>query len=114
MNSARALILLLLAPSAAFGFEDPTRPPGAATAAAAPGAEAPAPTRLESVLIAPDRRIAVISGQQVRPGGRVGDATVVSITEGAVVLRGPGGLETLRLFPNVAKRGGAGERRTPR
>lgn len=81
-------------------FADPTRPPSFT-----PGA-APVPTgrpRLESVLIAPDRRIAIISGQRVRLGDRIGGAEVVSITESAVVLRAGQTSETLPLFPQLKR-----------
>jgi MSHA biogenesis protein MshK len=84
----------------AASFADPTRPP-----TFTPGA-GPAPTgrpRLESVLIAPDRRIAVISGQRVQLGDRIGGAEVVSITESAVVLRGDQSSETLLLFPQLKR-----------
>ena len=59
--------------------------------------------RLESVLIAPDRRIAIISGQRVQLGDRIGGAQVVSITETAVVLRSGLTNETLPLFPQLKK-----------
>lgn len=81
-------------------FADPTRP-----ATLTPGA-APVPTgrpRLESVLIAPDRRIAIISGQRVQLGDRIGAAQVVSITESAVVLRSGLNSETLPLFPQLKR-----------
>jgi MSHA biogenesis protein MshK len=81
-------------------FADPTRP-----ATFTPGA-APVPTgrpRLESVLIGPDRRIAIISGQRVQLGDRIGAAEVVSITESAVVLRSGLTSETLPLFPQLKR-----------
>lgn len=83
-------------------FADPTRPPDAAPAEAAPGISAGA--RLESVLIAPDRRVAVIGGQQVRLGEKFRDGRVVRITESEVVIRTAEGTETLKLFPEVDKR----------
>lgn len=86
---------------------DPTRPPDLA-AEAAGGITMRAGPQLQSILISPSRRIAVISGQAVALGGRYGDATVASITEGAVLLRYSGREETLRLIPGVEKR----ERRT--
>ena len=98
------MVLAILAFTAgtvdAASFADPTRP-----ATFTPGA-APMPTgrpRLESVLIAPDRRIAIISGQRVQLGDRVGGAQVVSITESAVVLRNGLNSETLPLFPQLKR-----------
>ena len=82
---------------------DPTRPPGAGAESAADVA-APGATRLQSVLISPTRRIAVIDGKAVAIGGRIGTATLESITESAAVLRYADRRETLRLMPAVDKR----------
>lgn len=95
-------VFLLLFPLESFAaaFPDPTRPASFTPSAAASPAGRP---RLESVLIAPDRRIAVISGQRVQVGDRVYGAEVVSITEGAVVLRTGQASETLALFPQLKR-----------
>ncbi len=85
-------------------FADPTRPPDAAPGGAAPGGPSSLGPRLESVLIAPDRRLAVISGQQVRLGEKFGDGHVVRITESEVVIRSGEGTETLKLLPEAEKR----------
>ena len=82
---------------------DPTRPPDLATETAGVAVVRSGP-QLQSILISPSRRIAIISGQAVALGGRYGDATVASITEGAVLLRYSGREETLRLIPGVEKR----------
>lgn len=82
---------------------DPTRPPNAAAEAEGEAA-APSGPQLQSVLISPTRRVAVISGQAVALGGKYGEATVASITESAVLLRYAGRSETLRLIPGVEKR----------
>lgn len=90
--------------SAAQGapFADPTRPPDYAPADTAPGVSGG--SRLESVLIAPDRRVAVIGGQQVRLGEKFRDGRVERITETEVVIRTAQGTQTLKLFPEVDKR----------
>lgn len=83
---------------------DPTRPPLAGPAANA-GEAAPAPRpRLQSVLISPSRRIAVISGTTVSRGDRFGDAVVVEIGESWVKLQAGNRGETLHLLPEAAKR----------
>jgi MSHA biogenesis protein MshK len=120
----------LVALGLAFGFAagaaaqsarlaDPTRPPS--VAAERPGqAAARSGPQLQSVLISPTRRVAVISGNAVALGGRFGDATVATITESAVVLRYSNRRETLELIPNVDKRerrvadAAAREKGTPR
>jgi MSHA biogenesis protein MshK len=82
---------------------DPTRPPNAAAASAGEAAARAGP-QLQSVLISPARRVAVISGRAVALGDKYGDATVASISESAVLLRYAGRSETLRLIPCVEKR----------
>jgi hypothetical protein len=90
-------------PALAASFADPTRPP-LVRESARPGAAQGGP-RLESVLIAPDRRVAVISGQQVTIGSRFADGEVVGITESEVRIRKPGGEESLRLLdPDLRRR----------
>ncbi len=93
-----AIIGLVLATAAgAAGLVDPTRPP--APRASAIPAEGEEGYRLTSILVAPDRRIAVINGHVVRVGDRVADAQVVGITLTRVQLRGPEGAFELPLHP---------------
>lgn len=97
---------------------DPTRPPGAGADFGAEEAR-PAAARLQSVLISPTRRVAVIDGKAVALGGRIGDATLETLTEGAAVLRYADRRETLWLMPGVDKRerrsaAAASEQGTPR
>ena len=81
-------------------FADPTRPPSLDGVRA----EAAIGPRVESILIAPDRRIAVINGQEVTIGSRIGDGEVVRISESEVRIRKPGGEESLKLFTTQARR----------
>ena len=104
----RRRAIFLLGMSAAWlahaaPFADPTRPPNAGHDDGVVAAVQSGP-RLESVLIAPDRRIAVINGQQVRLGAKYGEGQVVRITESEVVIRKAEGVETLKLFPEAEKR----------
>jgi hypothetical protein len=55
------------------------------------------------VLISPGRRLAVINGQTVALGGRLGDATVTQITETGVVLKRGDLLENVPLLPGLVK-----------
>jgi len=80
---------------------DPTRPPSVGPAAELAVPEGP---RLQSVLISPTRRAAVISGKSVALGAKFGDATVESINESAVVLKYADRRETLQLIPGMDKR----------
>jgi hypothetical protein len=102
MTRSLAALVTLTAACAAYGapFADPTRPPGAVDPSALPAAG----PRLESVLIAPDRRVAVISGEEVTIGSRFRDGEVVRISEGEVAIRRPGGEELLKLFTGGGRR----------
>lgn len=87
-------------------LSDPTRPPnvlaGAARDASQP-VEAPA-QRLQSVLISPQRRLAVIDGRTVPLGGKVDGATLVQIAETHVTLKQGAELKTLELYPGVERK----------
>ena len=85
---------------------DPTRPP---TVSATEGSGASSGgARLQSVLISPARTVAVIDGKTVPLGGRIGGATLVSVSETGVTLRRGEQLEILKLHPNV-RRSSAGQ-----
>ena len=103
------LIMLLAACAALAGpalgqpLADPTRPPAPSTAS--PARNEPARQRLQSVLISPERRVAVIDGRAVPLGGRVGDALLVSIEPSEVTLQRGAARERLSLLPGaIAKR----------
>ena len=99
----RALAVLALAPAAlAQGLSDPTRPPTAPMSGPDAAVDAGG-AQLQSVLISPNRRLAVINGQTVAVGGRVGDATLAQITETGVVLKRGDLLESVPLLPGIAK-----------
>ena len=105
----RAAALLLLVGASPVGqaahaqvLSDPTRPPqGPAAAAAGGAAQAAPPSRLQSVLISPGRKLAVIDGKTVPLGGTVDGATLVAIRESEVVLQTGSQRETLKLNPGV-------------
>ena len=97
--------LLATAPVQAQPIPDPTRPPAAAIAPAA-GASALSPVadapQLQSVLVSTrqgGRRVAVINGETLRVGEKLGDAVLISIGETSVVLRRGKQLQTLTLYP---------------
>lgn len=60
--------------------------------------------QLQSVLISPRRRVAVISGQTLHLGEKFGAATVVKITESEVHLKNGTELQKLKLYPDIEKR----------
>lgn len=117
--SALALGLCALHATAAPG--DPTRPPDAYLPAAAGTPTAPVAEAmvLQSVLIGPDRKLAVISGQTVLLGGKIGEARLIALSEKSATIEDASGRRVLPLVatmkqtpqavgtkPDVAKRGG--------
>jgi len=103
------LALACLSPAWGQPLSDPSRPPQAWLAppskgAGTPGAaEAERPSQLQSLLIGPSRKYAIIDGQLVGVGDTFKDARVVAVTSAGVVLSSERGKETLSLFPNVKK-----------
>lgn len=86
----------------AQALTDPTRPPHQLEQGGMAMGAAAGPT-LQSVLISPGRRVAIISGQTVGLGDQFGDAKLIRITESEVVLRNGSELQTLKLFPDIKK-----------
>ena len=86
-------------------FADPFKPPRELQPAnTGKSANPPSALQLESVLIAPDRRVAVINGEQYTEGARLGDGRVLRISEAEVIVRRGDRDEALHLFPLRAKR----------
>ncbi len=90
---------------AAESLPDPTRPAielgggtGAESAGAVPQA---APRGLQSVIISPEYRAAIINGVTVPQGGKVGDSTLVEVRESSVILQNARGRRVMELFPKV-------------
>ena len=105
---ALAASVLALAAGAACGqsFSDPTRPPaGFHLGSGAPrSGEATGGLVLQSVLIFPDARSAIISGEHVLLGQKIGGQRLVKVGETEVVLLNGAARRTLKLFPSVDKR----------
>ena len=86
------------------GIGDPMRPPAGISAAAPDSAAAKSGApELQSVIISPTRRIAIISGQSVALNEKFGESRVVKITETEVTLRNGQDIQVLKLYPNVDK-----------
>lgn len=93
---------LFTAHAAAEELPDPTRPPaGIVAPAAAGGAAAPASAGLQSIIISKNRRAAIIDGETVELGGKHGDAKLIEVNEGGVILQGAQGRRVMTLFPDV-------------
>jgi MSHA biogenesis protein MshK len=100
-----ALILLGWAGTAGAQLNDPTRPPGDAALQAEAGTGMAVPGGLQSVILRQHGKpAALINGEVVELGGKVGEARLVKVNEDSVVLKGPGGEEILRLMPAAEKK----------
>lgn len=96
------MAMLAVAPAKGQGLTDPTRPPASLadpSAVAEPGGPV-----LQSVMLSPNRKVAVISGEMVALGGKYGDARLVKLTETEAVLQSGRETTVLRLYPQVVKR----------
>lgn len=80
---------------------DPTRPHGAT-------AGSTARSGVQSILISPQRKVAVVHGRTVTVGDRVGDAVVTDIRPYEVILNRGGRESRLRLVPRMDKTGREG------
>jgi hypothetical protein len=97
----------------AQGIVDPTRPPGILAGPENADDAVRGPV-LQSIMIKPNARSAIISGQRVELGGKYGDARVTAIGENEVVLRSENGTDVLKLYPDVHMKTAKGAVRTAR
>ena len=88
----------------AQALRDPTRPPAAGANIVAGKMQASGWV-LQSVLISPERRYAIINGEVVALGGSIAGAELISIAAERVTLRTREGLRVVYLFPDVARLG---------
>ena len=93
--------------AAAQALRDPTRPPPVASAKGAPARIEQPGWILQSVLISPERRYAIINGEVVQLGGSIEGAELVAVAEERVTLRTREGLRIVHLFPEVSRLGAA-------
>lgn len=85
---------------------DPTRPALNENATGTANANAPAPAvGLQSIIRRKGGKpAAIINGEYVELGGRVGESRLSAIGDASVVLSGPSGKETLALTPGIEKK----------
>ena len=96
-----AVCMAATAAAPAQALRDPTRPAiGKGTIAAS---SEPSGWILQSVLISPVRRYAIINGEVVALGGSVAGAELLSIAPERVTLRTREGLRVVYLFPDVTR-----------
>jgi MSHA biogenesis protein MshK len=108
MRHLRTLVFLMITPvtlsAGAQGImADPTRPPAALATTAGETVASGGPV-LQSVMLSPGRKMAMISGEVVVLGGRYGSARLVKLSESEAVLKDGAETTVLKLFPLVEKR----------
>jgi MSHA biogenesis protein MshK len=105
-SSFLIVCLALLAPfSVQAQMNDPTRPPASIGGAGdADATDTGGGMMLQSVMISPTTRAAIISGVMVKLGEKYGDAVLVKVAENEVVLKTGTTSQVLKLFPGVEKR----------
>ena len=100
-----AAILVASAPAAAQIASDPTRPPGGlVTSDPGVGGDAGGGMMLQTVMISPTHKAAIINGVMVKLGEKYGDAVLVSVTENQVILKSGGAEQVLKFNSAVEKR----------
>ena len=108
LRGSMALLAASLAAMPVFAEDlDPTRPPSgiAEMPATVATKEAQPSAGLQQIIRrAGAKPAAVINGQRVELGGRVGDARLAEVSEDFVVLHGASGRETLYLTPGIGKK----------
>src|SRR3989338_6552021 len=104
----RALLTLSIAlhsvAAAAEDLPNPTRPPAMIAGTGAATGRWSAESRssgLQSTIISESRRAAIIDGKTVELWGKHGNARLVEVNEGSVVLRRAQTRQVLTLFPDV-------------
>lgn len=95
-------MLLVAAPLQAL--EDPTRPPEGAWQSSLPAEDKAAPWVLSSTLVSPQRRVAMINGQNVEQGDTIGAARVLRIDTTGVTLLANGEQIRIGLLPTDMKK----------
>ncbi len=100
-----ALLLCAMEIALAETLPDPTRPAidlGAAGGQASGAVPTEAvPQGLQSIIISPHYRAAIINGETVRLGGKIGNSTLVEVRANSVVLQNAQGRRVMELFPKV-------------
>jgi len=101
----RAGLLLILATSqfVQAQLNDPTRPPNIAEEVISEAGEVDTSWDLSSILVSPERRVAIINGQAVKSGDMLAGAEVLNIDATGVKLKYRGEIILLKLFPGNIK-----------
>ena len=92
----------VVVPLHAENLPEPTRPPsGLMAGAGARQGRGATSSGLRSILISGNRRAAIIDGKTVELGGKLGNARLIEVSPGSVVLQRGKKRQVLTLFPRV-------------
>ena len=101
--ATRIVALLLMTSQFVYAqLDDPTRPANIANATSSATAVTSS-WDLSSILVSPQRRVAIINGKTVKSGEILLGAKVLMINETSVKLKSRGEIILLRLFPDSVK-----------
>ena len=92
---------LCAGPVFAQTLTDPTRPPAEISSSGVVQTVPQKDSGLQTIIISPTRRAAIINGRTVELGAKLGDARLVGISESVAVLERAQGRQVLALFPGV-------------
>ncbi len=89
----------------AQAMTDPTRPPTGHDVVVDGGGEPAAAGTpvLQSVMITPTLKAAIINGEMVKLGGKFGNAQLVKVSESEVVLKSGDETQVVKMYPGVEK-----------
>ena len=95
-------LLLMTSPFVQAQLDDPTRPANIANTTSSVTAVTSS-WDLSSILVSPQRRVAIINGKTVKSGETLAGAKVLMINETSVKLKYRREIILLKLFPNSVK-----------
>jgi MSHA biogenesis protein MshK len=93
-------------------MRDPTRPSAHRDESGSAASSRVDSWVLQSVLISPERRFAIINGHVVAPGEWVNGALLLEVAEGSATLRTSEGRKMLNLYPRVTGRATRAQKQT--
>ena len=101
-----AFVAMFLTMGAAIAqpMTDPTRPPTEHVVVDGGEPAAAGTPVLQSVMITPTLKAAIINGEMVKLGGTFGNAELVKVSESEVVLKSGDATQVLKMYPGVEKR----------
>lgn len=104
LNLALMCVLLLALPTTGGVLIDPTRPVSQGRSMPVRPATVQSGWTLNSTLVAPTRRVAVINGKRVSEGESVDGARVIEIRKLDVLIQTTGKRITLQLLPDIVRK----------